>query len=91
MHALSGQLIPKRKKEETALSIPRFSFKINQVTLCRSWRGIREGEENPEKSHLKLEGKISKGRTILSSMSESCSLSTTVSATLQCARHWNQE
>ena len=58
MHALWRQLVPKSKKAENTLSVPKFSFEINQTRFCHSWRGISEGEEKPEESYLNLEGRI---------------------------------
>lgn len=77
MHDLYGQLIPKRKNSETTLSIPRYSLKINQMTFCHSWKGIMKGKRSLKNPISTWKKRSEMGRTILSIISESCSLSTT--------------
>lgn len=77
MHNLYGQLIPKRKKSEITLSIPRYSLKINQMTFFHSQKGIIKREKILKNPISTWKERSEMGRTILSSISESCSLSTT--------------
>lgn len=76
MPSVGGEF-SKGKRQKLHEALLDFSSKLTQMRFCHSWRGIREGEEKPEESHLNLEGKIRNEEELFSAASMNRILSTT--------------